>query len=155
MAKVLGPGTGPKFKKPVPTTPPLSAFDPAYLERKAGITEREFKLKSGRKLAYWTEGDPSDKALLCLPALGNSKCSYIFPKPLQGVYQISVDRPGHGDSGVLEGKEEWKLACDEMLELMDDLKVAGLALRSKSIFDTLYLYFRRPVLGCIDADLCK
>ena len=123
MAKVVGPGTGPKFKKPVPTTPPLSAFDPAYLERKAGITEREFKLKSGRKLAYWTEGDPSDKALLCLPALGNSKCSYIFPKPLQGVYQISVDRPGHGNSGVLEGKEEWKLACDEMLELMDDLKV--------------------------------
>ena len=32
---------------------------------------------------------------------------------------------------------------------------AGLASRSKSIFDTLYLYFRRPVLGCIDADLCK
>ena len=32
---------------------------------------------------------------------------------------------------------------------------SGLASRSKSIFDTLYLYFRRPVLGCIDADLCK
>ena len=47
----------------------------------------------------------------------------MFPKPLPGLYLISVDRMGHGSSSPLLGKEEWSHSCEEMLELMDDLKV--------------------------------
>ena len=44
MAKVA-PLVGPKFKKPVPTDPPLLAFDPAYLKRKAELPEQIFPPK--------------------------------------------------------------------------------------------------------------
>ena len=45
---------GPTFNKPVPMNPPLTAFDPAYLKRKAELPEQIFKLKSGKQLAYFT-----------------------------------------------------------------------------------------------------
>ena len=108
MAKVADSSTGLQFKKPVGTTPPLSAYDPAYVARKAEFTERFFELKSGRKICYITDGSPSDPAVLCFPTLNGAKWQYIFPKPLPGVYVIAVDRMGHGKSSELAGKEEWK-----------------------------------------------
>ena len=69
------------FTKPVPTTPPLSAYDPAYLARKAEVGEKTFALKKpGRRLAYFTEGDPADPAVLCLHSLGQSKWEWLFPR---------------------------------------------------------------------------
>ena len=53
---VAPPAAGPTFKKPVATTPPLTAFDPAYLQRKAQLPEQIFKLKSGKQFSYFTEG---------------------------------------------------------------------------------------------------
>ena len=87
------------FTKPVPTTPPLPAYDPAYLARKAEVGEKTFALKKpGRRLAYFTEGNPADPAVLCLHSLGQSKWEWLFPKPLPGVFLIAVDRQGHGAS---------------------------------------------------------
>ena len=51
-----GPITGPKFKKDVPMTPPLTAFDPAYLSRKEACCEKIHTLQSGKQLSYFTEG---------------------------------------------------------------------------------------------------
>ena len=140
MAKVSSESTGPKLKKPLPTSPPLTAYAPEYLQRKAELSEQLFQLKNGRQLCYFTEGDVKDPAVLCLPALGESKCAqnrstakkprrsrprwmYVFPKPLPGIYLIAVDRIGHGRSSTLSPKEKWTAHCAEMLELLDSLGV--------------------------------
>jgi pimeloyl-ACP methyl ester carboxylesterase len=126
MAKVASETTGPKFKKPLKqTTPPLEAYTPEYLARKAEVGEKFFTLKNGRQLCYFTEGDVKDPACLCLPAMGEGKCGYIFPKPLPGVYLIAVDRIGHGGSSVMgpAGTEQWSQHCAEILELVDSLGV--------------------------------
>ena len=63
---------GPVFKKPVPMEPPLTAFDPAYLERKAQLPEQIFKLKSGQQLSYFTEGPCHSMHHANLAALGRT-----------------------------------------------------------------------------------
>ena len=121
----------PVFKKPVPTVPtPLEAFDPAYVERRKQITEKILKLKNGRQLAYFTEGTPTDKAVLCLHSLGQSKLEWIMPKPLPGVFLIAVDRQGHGNSspyppGLPPSAPARRFAddIDEYVELLDSLNV--------------------------------
>ena len=121
----------PVFKKPVPTVPtPLEAFDPAYVERRKQITEKILKLKNGRQLAYFTEGTPTDKAVLCLHSLGQSKLEWIMPKPLPGVFLIAVDRQGHGNSspyppGLPPSAPARRFAddVDEYVELLDSLNV--------------------------------
>jgi pimeloyl-ACP methyl ester carboxylesterase len=123
MAKVHSESTGPKFKKPLSTSPPLTAYLPEYLERKAEVGERLLQLKNGRQLCYFTEGSVEDPAVVCLPALGESKWGYIFPKPIPGVYLIAVDRIGHGGSSVMGSKEQWSAHCAEVLELVDSLGV--------------------------------
>ena len=37
------------FAKPVPTTPPMAGWDPAYMARKKEVGEKILKLKSGRQ----------------------------------------------------------------------------------------------------------
>ena len=71
MAKIGGAYTAPKLKKPIPTDPPLTEYDPKYLERKAEVGERKFALKSGRWFMYFTEGSPEDPAVLCLHGARN------------------------------------------------------------------------------------
>lgn len=131
MAKVSSESTGPKLKKPILTSPPLTAYAPEYLQRKAEVGEKLFQLKNGRQLCYFTEGDVKDPAVLCLPALGESKCAqnrsaakkprrsrprwmYVFPKPLPGIYLIAVDRIGHGRSSPIKPKEQWSAQCAEV-----------------------------------------
>jgi len=121
----------PAFKKPVPTVPtPLAAFDQAYVERRKQITEQILTLKNGRQLAYFTEGSPTDPTVLCLHSLGQSKLEWIMPKPLPGVYLISVDRQGHGNSspyppGLPPSAPARRFTddLDEYVELLDSLGV--------------------------------
>ena len=114
----------PKFAKPVPMSPPLTEFDPAYLARKAEIgPERIFKLKSGRQFSYFTEGREEDTAVLCLPGTGRGNLEMIPQKPLPGLFIIAVDSMGHGESSPLEKNLGLSVAVEEMLELLDHLKV--------------------------------
>ena len=39
------------FTKPVPASPPMTAYDPAYIARKKEVAEKILTLKDGRKLA--------------------------------------------------------------------------------------------------------
>ena len=56
---------------------------------------------------------------------------------------------------ALDWKHDWKTCLEAVLGYADEY--AGLADKSKCNFITLYIYFCGiwPVLGCIDADLCK
>jgi pimeloyl-ACP methyl ester carboxylesterase len=123
MAKVGDAALGIKLKKPIGTTPPLTEYDPKYLERKAELGEKKFALKTGRTLAYWTEGSKDDPAVLCLHGIGQCKSDFIFPAPLPGIYLISVDRIGHGSSSPHEGPPDFTQILAEYIELMDELGV--------------------------------
>ena len=72
----------PKFKKPVKCTPPLTAYDSAFVKRKEQVGEQVLQLKNGRQLAYFTEGSPEDPAVLCLHGLCNWKYCWLQPKPI-------------------------------------------------------------------------
>ena len=118
----------PALKKAIPTKPtPMADWDPAFVQRRKEISEKVLKLKNGRQLAYFTEGNPTDPAVLTLHSLGMSKAQYIFPQPLPGIFQISVDRQGHGNSSPYPpGKRHIRQFSDdigEFAELLDSLGV--------------------------------
>ena len=116
-------------KGAVATTPPMAAFDPAYVARKKAVGESILTLASGRQLAYFTEGNPADPAVLCLHSLGQSKLEWLFPNPLPGVFLIAVDRQGHGSSSPyppgnpLTMPRKFSDDLHEFVELLDSLSV--------------------------------
>ena len=93
--------SAPAFKTPLGGrcgAPLLTAYDPAYLKRKVAVGEQVCQTKSGKRVGYFTEGNPSDPALLLIHPLCNCKWFCLFPEPLPGVYLIAPDRLGNGDS---------------------------------------------------------
>ena len=105
------------FTKPVPcgTQDPLTAYDPAYVARKKEVGEKILTLKNGRHLAYFTEGDPADPAVLCLHSLGQCKTEWLFPKPLPGVFLIAVDRQPRLVEPISTGKPHFEAKVQRRL----------------------------------------
>ena len=100
-----------------------------HVDSPAQVGEKILKLKDGRQLAYFTEGTPSDPAVLCLHSLGQSKTEWLFPKPLPGVFLIAVDRQGHGASSPyppgspVSNPRKFSDDLHEFVELLDALNV--------------------------------
>ena len=123
-AKVNPGGGGPLFKKKIAKmSPPLTAFDPGYLQRKAAVPEQLFTLKNGKQLSYFTEGSVEDKAVVCLPSAGLGKCCFIPREPIPGVFLIAIDPMGHGNSSPIEKPTDFEESVIEVRELLDGLKV--------------------------------
>jgi len=61
--------------------------------------------------------------VLALHGLSESKWSWIFPKPIEGIFLIVPDRMGHGGSSQHEEPQDYKKVIEEYLELIDELKV--------------------------------
>ena len=115
--------SGPKFKKPVPMTPPLTEFDPAYLKRKAELPEQIFKLSSGKQFGYFAEGNPEDPTIVCFASAGFNISSLIPSAPVPGLYVLYVNQMGHGNSSPLTAPIVFSEAVPEVLELVDGLKI--------------------------------
>ena len=86
----------PTFKKPVPMTPPLTAFDPGFLARKAALPGKVFRLKNGNALEYFEEGSAGDPAVACFAAGGFNVSSLWTKEPVPGVRMLWVNQFGHG-----------------------------------------------------------
>jgi pimeloyl-ACP methyl ester carboxylesterase len=113
----------PKFKKPVPMKPPLIDWDPVYLRRKAELPEKIFKLKSGKRLAYFTEGELNNlnKVVVCFPGAGFGKSCFTPREPIDGVYLICIDDMGHGNSSQIDKPVDFGESVAEVMELLDSL----------------------------------
>ena len=115
------------FTKPIPCTPPLAAYDETYVRRKREVAEREQMLtcKSGRKLCYFTDGAPDPSAegvsvVLCLHACGQGRFQYLQKEPFVNIFQICVDRMGHGkSSSTPRTGYPFDLLVAELIELVD------------------------------------
>ena len=120
-----------EFKKPVPTKPELTAFDPQFLTRLAEIEEKTYTvtLSSGREICYFDESgsvDGSPAALpvvLCIHGLGQSKELWIEPEPIPNVRLIAIDRMGHGSSSPQPVPYLFGDGVPEIGELMDKIGV--------------------------------
>ena len=126
MAKVdgmPGPLVGPTFKKPVPMNPPLTAFDPAYLKRKAELPEQIFRLKNGKQFSYFSEGNSEDKVVVFFPGAGIGKWMFVPREPIPGVFLVVIDNMGHGNSSPLEKIPVFSEDVEEIKELLDELKI--------------------------------
>ena len=80
----------PTFKKPVPMTPPLTAFDPGFLARKAALPGKVFRLKNGNALEYFEEGSAGDPVVACFAAGGFNVSSLWTKEPVPGVRMLWV-----------------------------------------------------------------
>jgi hypothetical protein len=119
-AKVIPDGpVCPKFKRPVPTSPPLNEFDSAYLARKAQVPEQILRLKSGLQFSYFTEGNVGDTAVVCFPAAGFGKWEYVPREPLPGIFLVAVDDMGHGNSSPLQEPPSFAESVPQVVELLD------------------------------------
>ena len=116
------------FKKPLECTPPLAAYDETYVRRKQEVAEREqmFTCKSGRKFCYFTDGasDPSVEGVsvvLCLHACGQGRHQFMQREPFANIFQICVDRMGHGKSSTTPKKTGYPFdeVVAELTELID------------------------------------
>jgi len=103
----------------------LETYDATYLQRKKEVGEKFFTCKSSRKLCYFTDGasNPNDEGIsvvLCLHACGNNKWTWLEKEPFKDIFQISVDRMGHGRSSdtPAEGYYFDEL-IPELMELVD------------------------------------
>ena len=147
--------TFPELKKPIPTVPPMTAGDPQYLARKREVGEKVHTLKSGLKLAYFTEGSPVDgPCVLCLHGLAQTKFLWLEKKPIAGVYRIAVDRMGHGSLSTLDGVYSFATGVPEIIELLDALDVDKFYVVGHSMGGSwalcLAAAFPDRVLGCAD-----
>ena len=106
----------------------LSAYDPAYVARKARSARRRCAEEARPASLHFTEGDPADPAVLCLHSLGQ-RAGVALPKPLPGIFLIAVDRQGHGASTAYPAQSPVtaprKFSDDlgEYVELLDSLGV--------------------------------
>lgn len=123
MAKVAPEGL-PKFKKPIPMTPPLTDWDPAYVKRRAELPEQIFKLKNGKQFSYFTEGNKEDPAVVCFPPAAWGKYSYVMKEPLKGVFLIAVDDMGNGNSTPIDKPPVFSESVADIAELLDGLGVS-------------------------------
>ena len=113
----------PTFKKPVPMTPPLTAFDPGYLARKAALPGKVFRLKNGNALEYFEEGSTGDPVVACFAAGGFNVSSLWTKEPVPGVRMIWVNQFGHGRSSALAAPVVFAERIPEIVELLDALGV--------------------------------
>ena len=123
-AKVSPGGGGPVFKKNISKmSPPLTAFDPGYLQRKAAVSDQLFTLKNGKQLSFFTEGSVEDKAVVCLPSAGFGKSCFIPRETIPGVFLIAIDTMGHGNSSPIDKPINFEESVLEVQELLDGLNV--------------------------------
>ena len=113
----------PTFKKPVPMTPPLTAFDPGYLARKAALPGKVFRLKNGNALEYFEEGSAGDPVVACFAAGGFNVSSLWTKEPVPGVRMLWVNQFGHGRSSALAAPVVFAERIPEIAELLDALGV--------------------------------
>lgn len=105
--------------------PPLKAYDENYVRRRKEVGQKFFTLKSGRKFCYWTDGapDPSKEGVavvLCLHSCGYQKNMWLMKEPFKDIFQISVDRIGHGGSSTTpDGGYMFDDLVPELVELID------------------------------------
>jgi pimeloyl-ACP methyl ester carboxylesterase len=116
----------PTFEKPVPMTPPLTAYDPRYLKRKAQVPENVFVLQSGKQFSYFTEGnveDPEVKTVVCFPAAGFGKWEYVPKEAFSNIFLVAIDDMGHERFSKLEEPPVFEESVQQVVELLDYLNV--------------------------------
>ena len=118
------------LKTPVPCKPvPMKTFDEAYERRRASTTEKFFTCRSGRTYCYFTDGAaPAEDGVaivLCLHGLAQRSTDWLLKEPLEGIFQICVDRIGHGlSSGAPAAGFSFADGCSEMVEVVDAVYAA-------------------------------
>jgi pimeloyl-ACP methyl ester carboxylesterase len=86
------------FRKAIPTQPPMTQWLDSYVQRKGELGTKLLQLKSGRIIAYWTDGPEDGLPVLLIHGIGFGREQWIQPSMIPGAYLISIDRLGYGQS---------------------------------------------------------
>ena len=102
----------------------MGSLDATYLKRRQECSDKFFTCKSGRTYCYFTDGsDPAQEGVavvLCIHGQAQRSTDWLLKEPLPDIFQICVDRIGHGLSSNAPA-EGFAFAdgCDELLEVVD------------------------------------
>eukprot|EP00746_Dinoflagellata_sp_MGD_P124921 gnl/MRDRNA2_/MRDRNA2_59587_c0_seq1.p1 gnl/MRDRNA2_/MRDRNA2_59587_c0~~gnl/MRDRNA2_/MRDRNA2_59587_c0_seq1.p1 ORF type:complete len:351 (+),score=66.57 gnl/MRDRNA2_/MRDRNA2_59587_c0_seq1:82-1134(+) len=75
-----------------------TSLDPEYLKAKERVGEHYCTLPDGRKLCYTKDGNSDDPLVICMHGGCEGKWKFIQRSPIDGVFLVSIDRPGYGNS---------------------------------------------------------
>ena len=74
-------------------------------------------------MAYFTEGNKGDPAVVCFPSAGFGKWQFIPREPIAGIYLVAVDDIGHGNSSPLKKCPVFSESVEDVEELLNALEI--------------------------------
>ena len=83
---------GKPFKKEALPGTGFVAWPKEYIEKRERLGHAFCTLPDGRKLCYWTEGDPADTPIIAFHGGCEGKYKWMQKEPIPGVFLIAVDR---------------------------------------------------------------
>ena len=104
----------------------VSGYTPEYLAAKSRVTVGTCTVSNGVKWSYFTDGDTNGVPMLCLHGGSEGKFMWLQKEPLPGVFQISIDRPGYGESDDHTGNISdypFEMIVKDICLLADHLKI--------------------------------
>ena len=104
----------------------VSGYTPEYLAAKSRVTVGTCTVTNDVKISYFTDGDPDGVPVLCLHGGSEGKYMWLQKEPLPGIFQISIDRPGYGESDSPQGKAPdypFEMVVKDICLLADHLKI--------------------------------
>lgn len=96
MSKVAPTSDGTTFPAIHGTT--CTSYDAEYLKAKERVGEHYCTLPDGRKICYFKDGKPDDPLVICMHGGCEGKWKFIQKTPIDGIFLVSIDRPGYGNS---------------------------------------------------------
>jgi pimeloyl-ACP methyl ester carboxylesterase len=106
---------------PAPHGCTLTKFTDEYLAAKQRVGEHFCTLSDSRKICYLRDGVQGDPLVIAFHGGCEGKYKFIMPKPIEGVFLVSIDRPGYGRSDSAPAGYTFEMASKDVLELAKSL----------------------------------
>lgn len=98
-------------------------YPPEYIAAKERVDTQFCTLGDGRKLSYFTDGDKKGVPVICMHGGSEGKWMFLQKEPIPGVYMVSIDRMGYGESDVVADVCDYTYddVADDIRQLADHL----------------------------------
>jgi len=124
---------GKEFKKEALAGTGFTAWPEEYVKKRDALGAKYSTLPDGRKICYWTEGDPTDVPIIALHGGCEGKYKWMQKEPILGVYLIAIDRPNYGGSSPVPLDYTFKDATKDVVDFADSLGLGQFILMGHSV----------------------
>ena len=94
-----------------------------YVARREALGAKYCALPDGRRLCYWTDGDPGGVPVVAFHGGCEGKYKWMQKAPIPGVFLVAVDRPHYGGSSAVSLDYTFADAARDVAALADSLGI--------------------------------